>query len=62
MGQLAGRHNRRQLDDMDRMKAMAIGMDGKRLTYEDLIGPPQTRLTLGSNWATLQHPTRADAL
>ena len=32
-----GRHNRRPLDTADQMAAMAQGMDGKRLQYQDLI-------------------------
>ncbi len=32
-----GRHNRRSLDTIDQMKAMARGMLGKRLRYRDLI-------------------------
>ena len=30
------------LDTIDQMTAMVRGMDGKRLRYEDLIGPPHT--------------------
>ena len=33
-----GRHNRRPADTVDQMVAMAKGMDGKRLRYQDLIG------------------------
>ena len=33
-----GRHNVRPLDTIDHMEAMAAGMAGKRLRYEDLIG------------------------
>ena len=38
-----GRHNRRPLDTVDQMAALARGMDGKQLRYDDLIGPPHTR-------------------
>ena len=36
--EFAGRHNQRPLDTIDQMAAMARGMDGKRLTYRELIG------------------------
>ena len=32
-----GRHNVRPLDTADQMVAMAQGMEGKRLSYDDLI-------------------------
>ena len=32
-----GRHNQRELDTLDQMANMVLGMDGKRLKYEDLI-------------------------
>ena len=35
--EFTGRHNIRSLDTIDQMAAMAKGMDGKRLTYRDLI-------------------------
>ena len=38
-----GRHNRRPLDTADQMAALAKGADGKRMTYEGLIGPVETR-------------------
>lgn len=38
-----GRHNRRPLDTMGQMVALARGCAGKRLMYEDLVGPPNTR-------------------
>ena len=37
------RHNSRPLDTESRMRAVARGMRGKRLRYEDLIGPAQVR-------------------
>ena len=37
VNEFAGRHNIRTLDTIDQMKAMARGMDGKRLRYQDLI-------------------------
>ena len=43
VNEFAGRHNQRPLDTIDQMSAMARGMDGKRLRYEDLIGPRETR-------------------
>ena len=43
VNEFAGRHNQRPLDTIDQMAAMARGMDGKRLRYEDLIGPRETR-------------------
>ncbi len=36
--EFSGRHNMRSLDTMDQMRAMAKGMDGKRLRYRDLVG------------------------
>lgn len=39
-----GRHNHRPLDTEDHMAAMVQGAVGKRLRYEDLIGPWYTRL------------------
>ena len=36
--EFAGRHNTRSFDTIDQMKAMAKGMDGKRLRYRDLVG------------------------
>ena len=38
-----GRHNVRPLDTIDQMERMAIGSEGKRLRYADLIGPATTR-------------------
>ena len=38
-----GRHNSRPMDTAEQMETMARGMDGKRLTYEGLIGPRGTR-------------------
>ena len=34
----AGRHSLSELDTIDMMGAVVLGMDGKRLKYEDLIG------------------------
>ena len=45
--EFAGRHNQRPLDTIDQMAAMARGMDGKRLTYRELIGPRETRHSRG---------------
>ena len=38
-----GRHNNRPLDTAAQMTAMAQGAVGKRLTYQTLIGPRDTR-------------------
>ena len=43
VNEFSGRHNQRPLDTVDQMAAMVRGMDGKRLTYAALIGPPPTR-------------------
>ena len=37
VGEFAGRHNARPLDTLDQMRAIARGMVGKRLRYDDLI-------------------------
>ena len=37
VNEFSGRHNLRKLDTIDQMKAMAQGMDGKRLRYRDLV-------------------------
>ena len=47
VAEFEGRHNQRPMDTIDQMAAIARGMDGKRLRYEDLIGPPETRLSKG---------------
>ena len=36
--EFAGRHNLREQDTIDMMGAVVLGMDGKRLKYEELIG------------------------
>ena len=41
--EFAGRHNQRELDTPDQLAAMAQSIVGKRLRYEDLIGPVETR-------------------
>ena len=38
-----GRHNNRRLDTIEQMSIMAANADGKRLSYADLIGTPETR-------------------
>ena len=35
--EFAGRHNARSLDTIDQMRDIAIGLNGKRLKYDDLI-------------------------
>ena len=42
--EFSGRHNYRPLDTVDQMSILVFGMIGKRLTYSDLIGHPQTRI------------------
>ena len=37
-----GRHNNRPLDTADQMTRMAVGADGKRLSYAELTGPKPT--------------------
>ena len=37
VNEFAGRHNQRESDTIDQMRAMVCGMDGKRLRYRDLI-------------------------
>lgn len=37
VGEFAGRHNDRPGDTIEQMEAMAVGMNGKRLKYEDLV-------------------------
>ncbi len=38
VGEFAGRHNLRERDTIDQMRALARGMVGKRLRYRELIG------------------------
>ena len=45
--EFTGRHNDRPLDTADQMGAIARGMDGKRLRYQDLIGSEHTRIKDG---------------
>ena len=47
VGEFEGRHNSRPLDTAEQMAAMARGAEGKRLTYDALIGPKHTRLAGG---------------
>ena len=42
-----GRHNSRPLDTAEQMGRMADAADGKRLQYQDLIGPPESRMHHG---------------
>ena len=42
-----GRHNSRPLDTAEQMGRMADAADGKRLQYQDLIGPPESRMRHG---------------
>ena len=41
--EFVGRHNQRPLDTQDQLAAMAQSIVGKRLRYQDLIGPVATR-------------------
>ena len=43
-----GRHNIRKHDTKDQLAVLIRRMDGRRLRYEDLIGPPETRLNRGA--------------
>ena len=38
MSEFTGRHNARPMDTMDQMRAVVMGMSGKRLRYQDLVG------------------------
>ena len=42
-----GRHNDRPLDTIEQIQGIIAGMEGKHLSYEDLIGPEDTRLGRG---------------
>ena len=42
--EFAGRHNDREHSTIAQMHLIALRMVNRRLTYEDLIGPPETRL------------------
>lgn len=44
VNEFAGRHNDRRQDTMHQMQAHANRLIGRRLKYDDLIGPPETRL------------------
>ena len=35
--EFVGRHNRRPSDTIDQMGALVVGMEGKRIRYQDLI-------------------------
>ena len=37
VGEFAGRHNDREADTIDMMGAMVTGLEGKHLSYRDLI-------------------------
>ena len=37
VGEFEGRHNQREADTIDQMTAMVRGMDGKHLSYQDLV-------------------------
>ena len=39
ISEFAGRHNVRPCDTIEQLERMAVGMDGKRLRYKDLIKP-----------------------
>ena len=42
-----GRHNHRPLDTADQMAGLVRGAEGKRMTYQSLIGPMEVRLPDG---------------
>ena len=44
LAEFEGRHNVRPHDTIDQIAVLVRGMDGKRLGYEELVGPPGTRL------------------
>lgn len=44
VNEFAGRHNIRGLDTIHQMAILTSNLTGRRLKYEDLIGPPETRL------------------
>ena len=43
VNEFSGRHNSRTLDTVDQLEGLVQKSEGKRLTYADLIGPPETR-------------------
>ena len=44
VAEFGGRHNGRAHDTGDQFAVLVRGMDGKRLGYEELVGPKETRL------------------
>ena len=48
LAEFEGRHNVRPHDTVDQIAVLVRGMDGKRLGYEELVGPKKTRLNTGS--------------
>ena len=44
VGEFKGRHNDRTMNTIDQMAEIVHGMLGRRLRYQDLIGPERTRL------------------
>lgn len=38
VNEFTGRHNQRELDTLDQMSQVVLGMNGKRLRYTDLTG------------------------
>ena len=47
VNEFEGRHNNRPLDTAEQMELMARNTEGRQLRYEDLVGPPETRLSHG---------------
>ena len=43
INEFAGRHNVRDLDTIEQLTAIAAGMTGKVLPYQDLIAEPEAR-------------------
>ena len=57
MEEFAGRHNLREQNTIDMMGAVVLGMDGKRLRYEDLIR--DNGLASGAGGQAPWHGTRS---
>ena len=51
VNEFTGRHNIRPLGTVEQMGRVVVGMVGKKLAYEDLIGDPEpVRITPGEPW------------
>ena len=49
LAEFEGRHNVRPHDTIDQIAVLVSGMDGKRLGYEELVGPRESRLNTGTS-------------